>query len=87
MNIKLFAIGELGRIHKYFWINKIRGGLKQGSDSYYITTSREFKDPNDFYKGYFEKIIPSDTITIIRGNKTAYNFFIFKMKNLLSLPE
>ena len=87
MNIKLFAIGELGRIHKYFWINKNRGLLKQGSDAYYFTTSREFKDPNDFYKGYFEKIIPSDTITIIRGNKPAYNLFIFKMKNLISLPE
>lgn len=86
MNLKLFAIGELGRIHKYYWINKIRGNIKQGSDAYFFAFSRDYKDPNELYKGLFEKIISSDTIIITRMGKPAYNVFVFKMKNLITLP-
>jgi hypothetical protein len=85
--IKLFAIGDLSAIHKYAWINKERGGLQPGMDAIYITLSRDYKDPNEQFSSYFEKIIPLDTIHIERSGQHVENVFIYKMKGLLFIPE
>ena len=85
--LKMFAVGNLERIHKYHWINQYRGGLKQGMDAYFITTSHDYKDPVLLYKENFDTILPPDTIAIFRGGKKAMNAFVFRMKNLKNLPE
>ena len=36
------ALGTLERIHKYHWINKIRGNLEQGTNAYYIALSDDY---------------------------------------------
>ena len=38
------------------------------------------KDPFEFYKNIFEKIIPTDTIEITRSGKTAYYAFVYHIK-------
>ncbi len=77
---KVLLLGTLPNIHKYAWINKMRGELKQGEDAYMISTSNWYKDPMENYKIHFEEIIPSDTITITRSGKTAYYAFVYQLK-------
>jgi hypothetical protein len=81
-SIKVLGLGDLERIHKYAWINNYRGGFHKGMNAYYITHSRDFKDPLAYYGNKFEEIIPLDTIPVTRGNRIAQYFFIYRLKNL-----
>lgn len=87
LRIKLLAIGTLERIHKYAWINHYRGGFTEGMDAYFITSSRDFKDPTELYREYFNEIILSDTIPITRGKNVAKNVFVYKLRGLKKIPE
>ncbi|MCF8230002.1 MAG: glycosyltransferase family 39 protein [Bacteroidales bacterium] len=82
LKIRMLAIGELERIHKYAWINRIRGGFRQGMDAYFLTSSRDFKDPEDLYHDYFTEIIPADTIAIERGGEVVKYVFVYHLKGL-----
>lgn len=84
--INVMAIGGLDAIHKYYWINNIHGGFKKGMDGYYLVLSRDYKKPEDVFGKYFESIETGDTITVIRNNKPAYYAFVFRLKNLVTLP-
>ena len=77
---KVFQLGSIKDIHKYAWINIERGGLKKGEDAYMISTSNWFKDPYTYYKDYFKKIIPSDTIEVKRSGKLAYFAFVYQLR-------
>lgn len=87
VGMKSYAIGNLDRIHKYAWINEIHGGFEIGMDAYYITDSREYHDPYEFFNDYFETIELADTIQIYRGGKIAKRAFVFRMKNLKKIPQ
>jgi hypothetical protein len=82
LKIRLLAIGSLERIHKYAWINQIRGGFRKGTDAYFLTSSRDFKDPVSLYKNYFAEIYPADTIPILRNGKIVKNVFVYHLKDL-----
>lgn len=75
----VYAIGDLERIHKYFWINKTRGNLMKGSDAWYIALSDDYEDPMNLYGKFYEIILPSDTIPIIRGKDTIRTAYIFRL--------
>lgn len=85
--LKSFGIGPLGKIHKYAWINSIEGGFTMGSDAYYLTDSRDFSPPDSLLSSYFEQVILSDTIQISRGGKIAKRVFVYRLKNLIKIPE
>ena len=87
IGLKLLAIGPLEQIHKYYWINQDRGGFSLGMDAYYITTSRNFTDPNTLYKNYFESIEPAGDFPIIRCEKTVMNVFVYRMKGMKLIPK
>ena len=55
MGRKVYAIGRLERIHKYQWINRIRGSMKKDEDAYYIALSDDYEDP----VGLFGKLFGS----------------------------
>jgi len=82
LGLKVLAMGDLDNIHKYEWINRYRGGFTNGMNAWYITSSRDYKNPADYYSGSFEKIIPLDTIPIVRGGRTAQYFFIYRLEKL-----
>ncbi len=84
--LKSFGIGKLGNIHKYAWINRINGGFNIGMDAYYITDSRQFSKPDTTFYKYFESVLPADTIQIYRGGKVAKRAFVFRMRNLKTIP-
>lgn len=82
INMPVYALGELERIHKYNWINQIRGNLKHGSDAYYIALSDDYEDPVALYGTLFDMILPSDTLFITRGRDTVRKAFVFRLVDL-----
>lgn len=79
---KVYAFGELERIHKYHWINQERGKIGVGSDAYYIALSDDYEDPVALYGNMFAMVIPSDTIFITRGHDTVRKAFIYRLIDL-----
>ncbi|NOY51105.1 MAG: glycosyltransferase family 39 protein [Chlorobi bacterium] len=86
LGMKSYGFGDLGKIHKYAWINKINGDLRLGMDAYFITDSREYREPFTFFKEYFDKIEAADTIQVYRGGKIAKRAFVFRLMGLRKLP-
>ena len=86
VGINSFGFGDLKNIHKYAWINNQQGGFQLGMDAYYLTDSREYNEPDSTYKSHFEIVIPADTIQIIRNGRIAKRVFVYKMKNLTTIP-
>ncbi len=82
LNMKVYAFGDLERIHKYFWIDRERGNLKRGSDAYYIALSDDYEDPVALYGKMYEMILPSDTICILRGRDTVRRAFVYRLIDL-----
>jgi hypothetical protein len=78
----VYALGTLERIHKYFWINQLRGNLKQGTDAYYIALSSDYSDPVALYGALFDTILPADTLTITRGKEVVRKAFVYRLKGL-----
>jgi hypothetical protein len=76
----VFAIGTLGEIRKYMWVNEERGGYDNISEAYYITPSRDYKDPKQECGKLFSVITPLDTIRIERSSIIVENIFVFIMK-------
>jgi hypothetical protein len=87
LGIRVLGMASLERIHKYAWINDLRGGLEYGQDAWYITTSRDYKDVFELYGDSFLKIVPADTLRITRNGKPVENVFIYRMFDLQELPE
>lgn len=82
LNIRLLAIGDIGRIHKYYWIDRYRG-LKSSDRVFYITDSRNFGDPEKF-REYFSGISARDSIAITRNNRTVKYAFIYELTGIKS---
>jgi hypothetical protein len=80
----VMAAGDTSVIHKYVWINQLYGGFRLNSDAWYITSSRDFKAPRSMSKLYYEKILPPDTISVMRMGKAVYYFYVYRLKNLQS---
>jgi len=87
LNMKVYAIGGLDRIHKYAWINRINGGFYEGMSGYYITVSRNFKAPEPYFKDYFAIIEPADTIQVVRCGDTVERAFVYRLKNMTYIPK
>lgn len=82
INKPVYALGTLERIHKYHWIDQIRGNIKPGSDAYYIALSDDYEDPVALYGTLFSVITPSDTLYITRGRDTIRRAFVFHLIGL-----
>jgi len=84
--LEVKAIGSLERIHKYAWINELRGGFQLGMDGYFVTTSHDFTDPTQLYSSYFHTIEHAATIPIKRSGKIVEYAFVYRMCDLVQLP-
>ena len=78
----VMASGDTADIHKYVWINQVYGGFRLNSDAWYITSSRDFRHPRSVKTIYYDKVMPPDTISILRMGKPAYYFYVYRLKNL-----
>ncbi len=78
---KVFGVGTLDDIHMYAWLNSKRGGLEKGKDYYHVGLSNFYRDPNELFRNYFERIEPMDTVTITRANKPMRYIFFYRLRN------
>lgn len=78
----VYALGELERIHKYYWIDRIRGPLQKGSNAYYIALSDDYQDPGGLYGMLFDSIRPADTVKIFRGKEIIREAYIYRLIGL-----
>lgn len=88
LNIKLYALGSIERIHKYYWINKARKD-DEIDKVYYITDSRNYHSPKE-YENLFSEIIPKDTLNIFRNHQVAKMVYVYEMipsKNITILSS
>ena len=79
---KVYALGTISLIHKYYWIDKARGDLLKGTDAYYIALSNEYRDPHERYGLLFDSIVAADTIKIFRGRELTWEAYIFRLYGL-----
>lgn len=87
LKMNALGLGKMERLHKYMWINEQRNGFKPGDDFWFLTTSRDYTNPNEVYQHLFSEIITADTITLVRSGKPAKRVFVFLLKDLKTVPE
>ena len=79
LGVRLLCVGPMEDIHKYWWINQERGGLQEGQDGWFITSSRNFRDPSEMP---FGSVSGCDTVKVMRCGRHVYNFYIYRVENL-----
>jgi Dolichyl-phosphate-mannose-protein mannosyltransferase len=82
INKKVYALGTLTRIHKYYWIDKERGNLLKGSCVYFLAFSDDFQYPADLYGKLFDTIHTPDTILIYRGKQLIRKVYVYRLYGL-----
>ena len=82
VNKKVYSLGTMSLIHKYYWIDKARGDLQKGTDAYYIALSNNYRDPHERYGLLFDSIVPADTLKIFRGRELTWEAYIFRLYGL-----
>ena len=85
-NSYVLGLGSLERIHKYAWINQARGDFQLGMDAWYLAFDYDYVSP-DFLEPYFEQIISTDTITIMRSNSIAKEVYVYLLKDMVKIPK
>ena len=82
LNIKMFGLRDIDKIHKYAWINEYRGGLQKGADYWFLNESSDYYDPEYYLGNKFDEIVPCDTIVVDRCGKPAEYVFVYMCKGL-----
>jgi 4-amino-4-deoxy-L-arabinose transferase-like glycosyltransferase len=80
LGLNFVALGTLGDIHTYEWLNKYRLPLKKGDNAYYITVSNNFSNPNEIYADKFKKINSPTIIRQFRNKKPTRNMLVYLME-------
>jgi len=83
LKIDLLVSGTLEKTHKYHWINKTRQ-IKEGDRIFYITSSQYFNGPEKL-PVKIDRIIPMDTLQIVRNGRPVKNLFIYELANSTEL--
>jgi hypothetical protein len=83
LGIKLYVAGTLERMHKYAWINDLRGKPSLHSDAYFIFPSNDHKDPNEVAPAFYSRYFLDDSIPVYRSQQIVkyYYLYIFKDYN------
>ncbi len=77
----LLAAGTLNAVHKYYWINDLRGGLRPGEDAYYVAVSNWYEDPEVAFGHLFEQIEAApDTIRVRRRGAPVRNALVYRLR-------
>jgi hypothetical protein len=81
LGIKLYVAGTLERMHKYSWINTLRGKPALHSDAYFIYPSNDPKDPNEVAPPFYSSISLSDSIPVYRNKELVKYYYIWIFKD------
>jgi hypothetical protein len=85
--LDVLGLGSLDALHKYVSITEERGGFEKGMDAWFLTVSRDFRDPERMYGRYFEEIELAYTVPVHRNGKHVMNAFFYYLKDMKVLPE
>ena len=78
--MKVYGVGTLDKIHKYYWINNINPKLEK--EVLYITDGRNFKDPVTLFKNDYQNISIIKTIPITRNGVIVKNVFLYRLSKV-----
>lgn len=78
----VYAVGYLPRIHKYYWINQLKGDLPKGTDAWFVGFSDDYHNAEGLYVWMFDSISKPDTVNIMRSGRIARQAYIFRLKGL-----
>lgn len=82
LNINMYGLRDIDKIHKYAWINEYRGGLRKGGDYWFLNESSDYYAPERYLDNKFEEVVPCDTIVVERCGKPAKYVFVYICKGL-----
>lgn len=82
LEINMFGLRDIDKIHKYYWINEYRGGLQKGADYWFLNESSDYYAPERYLEDEFEEIIPCDTIVVDRCGTPAKYVFVYICRGL-----
>lgn len=82
LNVNMFGLRDIDKIHKYAWINDYRGGLQKGADYWFLNESSDYYAPERYLDDKFDKIVPCDTIVVDRCGRPAKYVFVYMCKGL-----
>ena len=82
LGINMFGMRDMESIHKYVWINEIRGGLQKGNDYWFLDESSDYYAPERYLDKNFKEVVPCDTIVVDRCGKPAKYIFVYMCKGL-----
>lgn len=78
--MKVYGVGSLNEIHKYYWINKVYPIVE--NEVLYITDSRNFKNPKELFENTFNEISLVKTIPIDRSGVVVKYVFLYKLSKV-----
>ena len=82
LNVNMYGLRDIDKIHKYAWINEYRGGLQKGADYWFLNESSDYYAPERYLDDSFEEIIPCDTIVVDRCGTPAKYVFVYICRGL-----
>ena len=82
LNINMYGLESIDKIHKYAWINEYRGGLQKGNDYWFLDESSDYYAPERYLDYRFNEIVPCDTIIVERCGEPAKFVFVYMCKGL-----
>ncbi|MDD3273346.1 MAG: glycosyltransferase family 39 protein [Bacteroidales bacterium] len=81
------TIGKLEETRKYAWITGKLGTFRYGENAYFIESSRDFPQAEEYGKRYFTNHKKAHSVYIKKIGKPVLRFDIYIMKNLKRIPE
>ena len=78
---RMLIYGPINNIHEYYWITQKRGGLKNGQNAIYITTSHYYLPPKKRLAKYFKSDKLLYQAPVYRNNKIVEVVFIYTMED------
>jgi hypothetical protein len=83
---RVLVAGRLDQAHKYYWINRARGGLTVGDDAYHVAVSNWFEEPEVAFGRLFATIEEPDTIQVWRSGVHVRNALVYRMRGYNGEP-
>jgi hypothetical protein len=79
MHMRIVGVGNVFDLHKFAWLNKMEGEVQKGANAYFISSSNDYKDPENIYNNDFKKITLIDKIPQRRLGKIARYWYIYRL--------
>ena len=79
LNIKMIGLGSVLNVHHYAWRLKYDTINTKMDTAYAVVHSYDYFDAKKAFGSYYNKVDSIATIPIKRGNKVAFNFYIYEL--------